>query len=228
MSDATHTAEPSAPAGSRRPIRARGTAWARSLTRRLIAAGVSPNAISITSVAWSAVGSGLLIASVRAGGAITAALLLGAIACIALRSVCNMLDGMVAIEGGRATPSGPIYNEFPDRVSDALFFIGAGVAVGTLPWGEQLGWLAALLAVATAYSRAIGAANGAGDDFGGPMAKPTRMGVLAIGCLVAALQAALSREPSALYVALVVINAGCVLTIALRLRRLVRRLERDA
>ena len=48
-----------------------------------------------------------------------------------LRLTANMLDGMVALASGRASKVGELYNEVPDRVSDAAVFIGAGLA-----WGE--------------------------------------------------------------------------------------------
>jgi len=51
-----------------------------------------------------------------------------------LRLTGNMLDGMVALASGRASKVGELYNEIPDRVSDAAVFIGAGFAwVETLP-----------------------------------------------------------------------------------------------
>lgn len=216
------------PGVSRRPIRARGSGWARWLASALTRLGVTPNAISVASVVWALVGGALFVLTKDIDGIVYAASLIGVAACIALRSLCNMLDGMVAIEGGRATPAGAVFNEFPDRVADALFFIGAGMAAGALPWGERLGWLAAVLAVMTAYTRTLGAANAQGDDFGGPMAKPMRMGVLGLGCLIAAGESLAGREPIGVYTALAVICAGCVLTVALRLRRLVGRLERSA
>ena len=59
---------------------------------------------------------------------------------IQLRLAANMFDGMVAIETGKASPTGAIYNEIPDRVSDAAMFLGAGYAAGGQP---PLGYRAA-------------------------------------------------------------------------------------
>ncbi|WP_225981395.1 hypothetical protein [Mannheimia pernigra] len=53
---------------------------------------------------------------------------------------------MVAVEGGKKTANGAIFNEFPDRVADSLFLIALGYATPFF-W---LGWLAALLAALTA------------------------------------------------------------------------------
>lgn len=78
---------------------------------------------------------------------------------------------MVAVEGGKGTPTGVPYDELPDRVADSLFLVALGYAAA-LPW---LGWLGALLAALTACIRALGGALGQPQDFRGPMAKPHRM-----------------------------------------------------
>ncbi len=51
---------------------------------------------------------------------------LGAALGIQLRLVCNLIDGMVAIEGGMKSPVGGLYNEVPDRIADPLLLIAAG------------------------------------------------------------------------------------------------------
>lgn len=127
------------------------------------------------------------------------------------RLLCNMLDGMVAIEGGRKSRTGPIWNEFPDRVADAAALVGAGYAVGGNAW---LGWLATATALLTAYVRAIGASNGAGEAFLGVMSKPQRMFCLTAACLVAAVGFSEVALPAVL--GLVVV--GCAVTCVQRLR----------
>ena len=92
------------------------------------------------------------------------------------------MDGLVAVEGGKSSPNGELFNEVPDRIEDSLFLVAAGYAI-ELSW---LGWCAALLAVGTAYARQLGGALGFGQDFVGPMAKPHRMAVLTVGALLAA------------------------------------------
>ena len=97
------------------------------------------------------------------------------------RLLANLLDGMVAVEGGKASPVGELYNEVPDRISDVVIFIGAGLAMGgTL----NLGLSAALVACFVAYIRAIGASVGAGQIFVGPMAKQHRMALITGMCLL--------------------------------------------
>ena len=100
---------------------------------------------------------------------------------IQLRLLANMLDGMVAIASGKASPMGELYNELPDRVSDVAIIIGAGYAAGGSP---TLGYLAACVAVITAYVRAVGKAAGASNLFLGPMAKPHRMFTLTMASLL--------------------------------------------
>jgi phosphatidylglycerophosphate synthase len=100
---------------------------------------------------------------------------------IQLRLCSNMLDGMVAVEGRKGGPTGDLWNEAPDRASDAAIFIGAGYAAGS---SLLLGFGAAVLAIFVAYVRALGASLGAGQIFSGPMAKPQRMFLLTVLCLV--------------------------------------------
>ena len=97
--------------------------------------------------------------------------------CIQLRLLCNMLDGMVAIEVGKKSKVGVLYNEIPDRVADSLFIVALGYTIAML-W---LGWLGALLAAKTAYIRVLGGANGLAQNFAGPMNKLHRMFVMTLG-----------------------------------------------
>ena len=91
---------------------------------------------------------------------------------VQLRLLSNMLDGMVALETGRDSPLGEIFNEVPDRVSDVATLAGLGFAAGSDPLA---GLVAACVAVFVAYVRAMGKAAGVAQDFCGPMAKPQRM-----------------------------------------------------
>ena len=72
---------------------------------------------------------------------------------ILVRGMCNMLDGMVAVSQGVASAGGEMFNEIPDRLSDALTLVGAGYAIGGTP---ELGYIAAIAAVFTAYVRVQG------------------------------------------------------------------------
>ncbi|WP_018000517.1 CDP-alcohol phosphatidyltransferase family protein [Paracoccus sp. N5] len=165
---------------SRRPIASRNTKWAAYVTRRLVARGVAPNRISAGSVVAAALAGGAFATA----GAVTPLwgigllLLLGA-ALTQLRLLCNLFDGLVAVEGGMASPDGAFWNEVPDRLSDLLILAGFGMASGRL----ELGLLAGALAILTAYLREFGRAAGFGSDFRGPGAKSHRMAVVTLGAL---------------------------------------------
>jgi len=155
----------------RRPLATRDTAPAQRLAAWLIARRVRPNGISFVGM-LAGIAGGLLLAATAWWPDARMPLWLGAAAMVQMRLLCNMLDGMVAVGSGRSSPTGELWNEIPDRVSDSATLIGLGYAAGGLPW---LGYTAALLAMATAYVRATGKAAGAPSDFRGPMAKPHRM-----------------------------------------------------
>ena len=211
---------------TRRPLKTRGRKWAMVLARWLAQAGVRPNTISVASVVFAVQAGGCLWLAGRATQAWQwSVLLVLAAAGVQLRLLCNMLDGMVAIEGGFRTRSGEIYNELPDRFSDALILAGAAYSVPSVDWTRDLGWVAAVLAVITAYVRALGVGAGAGQQFVGPMAKPHRMAVMTVACLLAALAPGWGQLAWALPAALGVIVIGCLVTIARRTWRIVGELE---
>lgn len=152
--------------------------------------------------------------------------MVGAMAGMQLRLLCNLFDGMVAIEGGFKTKSGEVFNELPDRFSDAFVFAGAGHALSTgHAWMPTLGWLAAVLAVTTAYVRAMGAAGGASQHFCGPMAKQHRMAVMTVACLIACAAPWWAVAAKALTIGLSVVVVGSLVTIVRRTGRIVRDLE---
>jgi phosphatidylglycerophosphate synthase len=135
------------------------------------------------------------------------------------------MDGMLAIEGGRRSQTGALFNEIPDRIADVLLLVAAGYAVTWFSWGETLGWGAAVAAVLTAYVRVLGGSLGLEQHFCGPMAKPHRMAVLTGACLVSMIEVAYGYEGRVLAVALAVIAAGSVVTFARRTRLLSRELS---
>jgi phosphatidylglycerophosphate synthase len=211
---------------SRRPLQSRNRAWAIAAAARLARSGVSPNAISLASILFAAAAAVALIGSRGADDALYAVLMLAAAAGIQLRLLCNLLDGMVAVEGGRGSKSGEVYNDAPDRAADAVLFVAAGYALPWAAWGSALGWAAALLAVLTAYVRVLGGALGQRQDFSGPLAKQHRMFVLTVACLGAIVESlAFDSRGWVLGAALAVIVLGSALTIGRRLVRLVRALE---
>lgn len=211
----------------RRPLKTRGAGWARGLAAMLARGGMRPNFISAVGVWFAALGAVALISAGYAAGWLRIVDLIAAAACIQLRLLCNLLDGLVAVEHGKASPSGPIWNELPDRIADIVLLVAAGYAAaqmigkGVVP----LGWTAALLAVLTAYIRALGQALGFAADFRGPMAKPHRMAALTLACLVAAAEPLWRWNGQTLAIGLSVIILGTAVTCIRRTVKLARDLK---
>jgi phosphatidylglycerophosphate synthase len=210
----------------RRPIATRNRKWAQAATAWLGRRNVSPNAISIVG----------MCACIVAGLALTWTSVaynrlewIIAVAGVQLRLTANMLDGMVALASGRASKIGELYNEVPDRISDAAVFIGAGFA-----WGGNvtLGYVATILAVFTAYVRAAGKIAGAPNEFCGPMAKQHRMFVITLIGLYSAITPRSwqtitfnNSQIGLMTLGLVVVVVGCVVTVIRRLNGITRVLK---
>ena len=85
--------------GSRRELKTRNAKWAQALAIKVDAMGITPNAVSVVSVVFAIAGAALMMTVSYACCKWAATLMwLGAAACIQLRLVCNLIDGMVAIE----------------------------------------------------------------------------------------------------------------------------------
>jgi phosphatidylglycerophosphate synthase len=210
----------------RRPLKTRERGWAKALASVLVRWRVRPNVISIFSVVF-ALGAGIaLISSRNAEGIDRVLLLIAAAACIQLRLLCNMLDGMVAVEGKMASKTGDIFNELPDRIADPLIIVPAGYAiVHFYALGPTLGWCAGLLSVMTAYIRVLAGSVRAKQDFCGPMAKPHRMATLTVALLIEAAAGYLGFRGYALVLALLVIILGTIITMIRRTSRIAAELE---
>lgn len=209
----------------RRPIRARENKWVRATAACLTRVGMRPNQVSILSVVFSGLTAACLLLAATSGRPWAVAFLIAAAAFIPLRGLCNLCDGLMAVEGGLKTKSGAIFNDLPDRVSDPLLLVAAGYAIIGVSWGRDLGWAAGLLAVMTAYVRVLGGSVGASQQFCGPMDKSPRMIVMMAACLLTAVELAMSRDPRAMVLALTLIIVGCVVTIIRRTSRIVKELE---
>jgi len=209
----------------RRPLKTRQRAWAQGLARVLTRAGVAPNAISMASLLFAAAAGICLGLTSRTEGIMRPALFLAAAACIQLRLLCNMLDGLVAIEGGRKTVYGEIFNDMPDRFADVVILVGAGYSISNFSWGHELGWLAAVLAVMTAYIRLLGGSMGVHQYFLGPMAKPHRMALLTGACVLSVFEKNFGLTGQVMAAALVLMVAGMLVTCARRTMRIVADLK---
>lgn len=195
----------------RRPLKSRATGWANLLTRLLLKTRITPNQISLIGILFAAMGAWAMLQTTSHPW-----MWLVAAFGIQLRLLANMMDGLVAVEGARGSPTGALYNELPDRVEDSILLIAAGYASGT----DWLGWLAALLAICAAYVRAVGASLDFGQDYRGPMAKPHRMAALTLGALASLGVALCGYDAPVIVWTLGVICVGTILTAGRRTLRI--------
>lgn len=201
----------------RRPIATRETGWARALAAAIARTGLTANAISVLGAVFALVAGCAFLAS--AGPGWRAWLVVAALG-IQLRLLCNMLDGMVAVEHGRATPVGALYNDVPDRIADTVILVGAGYALDAGAWNPTLGWACAVMALFTAFVRVLGGALGTPQFFFGPQSKSQRMAVLTGGALLAAAMPSTARAGQVITLALVVILVGSTATVVRRVLRI--------
>ena len=193
---------------ARRPIAEIFRRTARGATALCLRLGISADAISYFSVVAAAGTALCFLGSTRQPWLLAIAPLL----CF-LRLWCNMLDGMVALAGGSASRRGEVLNDLPDRISDLLIFVGAAHSGWMHP---LLGYWAAILSLGAAYIGTLGQAIAGRREFGGVMSKPWRMVTLGLGAWLMFL---FPRMPW-LDLACWLVIAGCLQTIAVRLRRI--------
>lgn len=196
----------------RRPIKTRGHKWAIQLTHFLIKSGVKPNHISLCSILMAALAATALISSLHTnqfhwGCYLTAAIFIQA------RLICNLLDGMVAVEGNISSKVGDIYNDLPDRISDSLIIVPIGYLATPLPFAIELGWLAAIFAIFIAYIRLLGGSLKLKQSFIGPMAKPHRMAAITFACIIASFMNIISQPATYIFHStLIIILLGSIIT----------------
>ena len=211
---------------ARRPIAEAFRRTARGATTICLRIGIHADAISYFSI----IAAGLAALSFWQSSRHPMLLILAPLFCL-LRLWCNMLDGMVALAAGKASWRGEVLNDFPDRISDVLIFVGAAHS----GWMHPLfGYSAAIMSLGTAYVGMLGQAVGAQREFCGLMSKPWRMVTLGIGAWITyALQC--SRDGNIVIAGLTalewscaIVVVGCVQTIAQRLIRILRTLKRKS
>ncbi len=207
---------------NRREVASRKVGLFQRAAQKLSNYGVTPNQISVMSIAFAALGA---IGIYRLALSINFidAFIHGLLALIGIqgRLICNLLDGLVAIEGGKKTPVGDLYNEVPDRVSDTLLLVAVGVGLSRIGYmyGAILGMTAALAALSTAYVRVLSGSLALPQSFRGPMAKQHRMALLNIGVVLNIVELSLRGEAGfSLLGILIIILLGSFLTTFFRLR----------
>ncbi len=204
----------------RRPIASREWTVSKRVADVLARSGITANAISVIGM-LSGIVSGIALASTSFTPEFARVGWIAGAVFAQVRLLANMFDGMVAIQRGEASPVGELYNEVPDRVSDAAILIGLGYAAGS---DIAMGYVAACAALFVAYVRAIAKAAGAPNDFCGPMAKQHRMAIVTLTSVFCGLSPhswtgdwVVTFGPASL--ALLVIAVGAMLT---SIRRLLR------
>jgi phosphatidylglycerophosphate synthase len=187
--------------------------------------GIPPDAISYLSIV-AALAAALCFWK---SGRNTWLLIIAPVFCY-LRLWFNMLDGMVAVAAGKASARGEIVNDLPDRISDLIIFVG--VAHSDL-MNPLIGYWTAILSLFTAYVGLFGQAIGARREFGGIMSKPWRMVALSLGAWVTFVYRSQTElhdfgRLTILDWTCLVIIAGCLETIIVRLKRIVTALQDGA
>ena len=120
--------------GDRRPLKVRGAGFAQKTAKWLSGKNITPNQISIASVFFAMLAAACLIARPYLPGFWLWLLPVLAAVFIQCRLLCNLFDGMVAVEGGKGTPSGELFNDIPDRIADPLILVAAGYTVMSVSW----------------------------------------------------------------------------------------------
>jgi phosphatidylglycerophosphate synthase len=209
----------------RRPLKTRNLALAKKVAAWLSQQAITPNQISVFSLVFAFLAAVCLLAIPSAIGADQWLMPLFSAIFIQGRLLCNLLDGMVAVEGGKKSRSGELFNDIPDRFADSFILVAAGYAITLVNWGDTLGWCVALLAVMTAYIRTLAMSVGAPANFQGPMAKPHRMALLTAACLFTIGENLLGSAQYALLIALHLMLIGCIITLYRRIMTVYRFLE---
>ncbi|MDQ1700866.1 MAG: CDP-diacylglycerol---glycerol-3-phosphate 3-phosphatidyltransferase [Frankiaceae bacterium] len=140
------------------------------LRERLVAAKVSPSAVSVAGVAFAA-GAAAALVTLPTGllsGCAVAALL-------AARLACANLDGGIARTRGRSTPHGAVVNELSDRAAD-LIVIAACAAVAPV----ALVIAAAFCASMPSLVSMVGVSAGLPRRQGGPVGKTERAALVVV------------------------------------------------
>lgn len=213
----------------RREIKTRDAKWAQTLAKFIATkTNITPNDISVLSVLFASIAFAAYCGYNFIPWKYQIILPIIAILGIQLRLICNLVDGMVAVEGGKKSVVGDIYNEFPDRLSDTLIIVGAGIAGGS--WlSLSLGLLAALFAMFTAYTRVLAGAIGATQKFLGPMAKQHRMALLTVATFLCLAEFFVINLHYYVYpITLVIIILGAAVTVCRRVNFAAKELKEKA
>ena len=192
-------------------LKPRFQALLRPAARGLLAAGVTPNAVTLAALLLSlAMGAALVLWPVS--GWVLAAVPVVLLARMAL----NALDGMMAREGGKESKLGLALNEVGDILADGALYLPFALALGVHP---LLAGGFVLSAAASEAAGLCGVATGAGRRYDGPFGKSDRAAAIGALAIVAAAGVPLPVWIGWAFAALCALTA---LTVANRMRKAAR------
>ena len=187
--------------------------------------GVSPGAMAVAATAFALL-SGVSLYNAPLSGRPEIFWALGAFG-IQARLLCELMGGMLTVRGLARSKLDSFLSDALARASDALILVGAGYSVDIfLPGGADLGWLAAVLALSTAFVRVLGGSLGLPQSYQGPLGRQQRMYVITFGAIAAGVQNAIFRPGWAMVPALLLVVIGTGWTVARRAEAIVRQLAR--
>lgn len=179
----------------------------RPLVRRLHAAGVTANQVTLGACAVSiALGVSLYVWPARRAFLLVPAWML-------VRMALNAVDGMLAREHGQRTPLGAFLNELTDVASDAALYLPFARVAPFDPF-----WIGVVVVLSglSEFAGALGPTVGASRRYDGPLGKSDR--AFAFGALGLAVGLALPL-PDWSALALPLLAAGVAWTAVNRVRR---------
>jgi CDP-diacylglycerol--glycerol-3-phosphate 3-phosphatidyltransferase len=183
----------------------------RPVTRRLAAAGVTANQVTVAAAILSIAGG----AAIAWRPAAAWPLVLLPVALL-VRMALNAIDGMLAREHGMKSRLGAILNELGDVISDAALYLPLALVPGFSP---PLVVAFATLAIVGEMCGVVGVQIGATRRYDGPLGKSDR----AFACGLLGLLLGLGVPRGAwLHMVLGVLTALAMLTIVNRARRALR------
>ncbi len=200
---------------NRRDLKSRQTSWAVSITQAIAKTRITPNQISMMSLVMSIISMYAFLFSDK-----HKYLLLIAALFIQMRLLCNLFDGMIAIEYKKKSTLGGIYNDLPDRFADALIILGLSFTTQQMPYAIYIGWIGVFFSTMTAYIRVLGLSLGTKAYFNGPMAKQQRMFFCTVSAILEYVFFLANINIPLMYYALCLISIGAVVTCFNRLYKI--------
>ena len=147
-------------------LKPRFQALLRPMTRRLAAAGVTPNQITIAAILLSVAGGAAIVLFPDRRWPLFCVPLV-----LLIRMALNAIDGMLAREHDMQTAAGAFLNEIGDVLSDAALYLPFALVPGV---PDMLIVAIVMLAVISEMTGVVGVQVGGSRRYDGPMGKSDR------------------------------------------------------